>query len=152
MQHLIALYTYLQPVALSMSADVPQFPRIVDCFPPLAAFPGCSVPHPVEVQSSSLSYPIIHSDFGSHDQSMGPSQPVIFPSPSDDEDIAIPSGMPPSTRQSDLPTIPPPPQYWRLKKLDPSANVMDYWVKSSQQWDIDGIESDIAVSMEESSR
>jgi hypothetical protein len=76
---------------------------------------------------------------------------VLVPSPSDEEDIAIPSGMPPNTKQGDLPTIPPPPAYWKLKKLDPAANVMDYWIKSRHEWDIDGIESDIAVCQKQAS-
>ena len=75
--------------------------------------------------------------------------PIPTPSPSDDEDIAIPSGMPPSTKRSDLPSLPPPPQYWKLKKLDPSANVMDYWIKGSNEWDLEGIESDVSVCLRE---
>jgi hypothetical protein len=71
----------------------------------------------------------------------------LVASPSDDEEIAIPSGMPPTTKATDLPTTPPPSQYWKLKKLDPSANVMDYWIKSTQEWDLDGIESDISVCL-----
>ena len=66
-----------------------------------------------------------------------------------EEEIAIPSTMGPSTRQADLPTIPPPQQFWVLKKLDASANVMDYWIKSDKAWDIEGIESDIALSSEQ---
>ncbi len=69
----------------------------------------------------------------------------------DEEEIAVPSCMPADSKQSDLPTSPPPFQYWRLKKLDPTANVMDYWIKSSQEWDIDGIESDITVCLQEQS-
>jgi hypothetical protein len=76
------------------------------------------------------------------------SQSIVTPSPSDDEDhIAVPSAMPASTKHGDLPTQPPPIKYWKLKKLDNSANVMDYWIRSSQEWDIDGIESDIAVCL-----
>jgi hypothetical protein len=90
--------------------------------------------------SSSLSY-----SGTSH-----PNRQVLIPSPSDDEDIAIPSGMPASTKISDLPTVPPPSQYWRLKKLDATANVMDYWIRSSNEWDLDGIESDITVCLAQS--
>jgi hypothetical protein len=87
------------------------------------------------------------------------SKPAFSPTPSysascssssgeeSEDEIAIPSCMSSGTKQSELPTVPPPHQYWRLKKLDHSASVMDYWIKSTQQWDIDGIESDIAVSL-----
>lgn len=70
----------------------------------------------------------------------------------DEDEIAIPSCMSADSRQADLPTCPPPHEYWKLKKIDPSANVMDYWIKSSQEWDIDGIESDIAVCVQEKSK
>jgi hypothetical protein len=60
-----------------------------------------------------------------------------------EEEIAVPSSMGPGTRQSDLPTSPPPGVFWRLKKLDPTANAMDYWVKGDDGWDVDGILSDI---------
>ena len=63
-----------------------------------------------------------------------------------EEEIAIPSSMGPETRQCDLPTTPPPQVFWRLKKLDPTANVMDYWVKTENAWDLDGILSDIDLS------
>ena len=60
--------------------------------------------------------------------------------------IAIPSGMPLSTTHEELPTIVPPLEYWKLKRLDNSANVMDYWIKSSQEWDIRGLESDAQLA------
>ncbi len=63
-----------------------------------------------------------------------------------EEEIAIPSTMGPTTRQSDLPTSPPPAQFWVLKKLDASANVMDYWIKAEKVWDLEGIQSDITLS------
>ncbi len=66
--------------------------------------------------------------------------PTMF-APREDE-IAVPSTMGPGTRQGDLPTSPPPQLFWRLKKLDPSANAMDYWVKADNGWDLDGIQSD----------
>jgi hypothetical protein len=118
-----------------VTTDFTIFPRIVDCFPPLKPLPGCSVPPEQPAYSSSLSY----------SEKALSARHVMIPTPSDDEEIAIPSGMPPSTRMSDLPTTPPPSQYWKLKKLDPSAHVMDYWIRSSHGWDIDGIESDISV-------
>jgi hypothetical protein len=62
-----------------------------------------------------------------------------------EDEIAIPSSMGPGTRQSDLPTSPPPQAFWRLKKLDPTANAMDYWVKAHDCWDAEGIISDIAL-------
>lgn len=124
------------------------FPRIVDCLPPLPALPGCSVP-PEEIYCSSLSYTCI-SESSSRVSPQPHDVTIVVPSPSDDEDIAIPSGMPSSTRQIDLPSLPPPPQYWRLKKVDPSANVMDYWIRNSREWDIDGIESDISVTLKAS--
>lgn len=132
-----------------VTSDQSFFPRVVDLFPPLKPLPGCAVP--VEaIFSSSLSY----STPPAASQEPVIAQPlrhVLVPSPSDDEDIAIPSGMPASTKQADLPTIPPPAAYWQLKKLDPSANVMDYWIKSRHEWDIDGIESDIAVCQKQAS-
>jgi hypothetical protein len=134
-----------------MVIDVPQFPRIVDCFPPLKELPGCCVKQIEEFRGSSLSYDVNESASSSlhSTSSLFPSvvTPSPLPSPADEEGIAIPSGMPASTKQTDLPSIPPPKKYWKLKKLDPTANVMDYWIKSSQEWDIDGIESDIAVSL-----
>ena len=133
-----------------MASDIPQFPRIVDCFPPLRSLPGCSI-RQTEKMGTSLFYNDHETSIISHlPHSIIPIvTPSTSPSPSqsDDEEIAIPSGMDPSTTQADLPTLPPPPQYWKLKKLDNSANVMDYWIKSSQEWDIDGIESDITVSL-----
>lgn len=123
-------------------SNVHQFPRVVDCLPPLPSLPGCSVPVE-EIHSSSLSYASAPGNQIPQSHSFS----IMVPSPSDDDDIAIPSGMPPSTRQIDLPSVPPPAQYWRLKKLDPSANVMDYWIRSTREWDIDGIESDISVSL-----
>jgi hypothetical protein len=56
-----------------------------------------------------------------------------------EDEIVIPSSMGSGTRQSDLPTSPPPLAFWRLKKLDPSANAMDYWVKAENAWDVDGL-------------
>lgn len=123
------------------------YPRVVDCFPPLQSFPGCRAlekPAPMYYRPLIITTP-------SRDTSLvairTPDEPPEDVSAASQE-IAIPSSMPPGTTQSDLPSIPPPIQYWRLKKIDPSANVMDYWIKSSQQWDIEGIESDIAVSQQ----
>ena len=65
-----------------------------------------------------------------------------------EEEIAIPSTMGPPTRHSDLPTSPPPPQFWVLKKLDASANVMDYWIRAEKVWDLEGIQSDITLSLD----
>ena len=62
-----------------------------------------------------------------------------------EDEIAVPSSMGPGTRQCDLPTIPPPQVFWRLKKLDMTANAMDYWIKSDNAWDVDGILSDIEL-------
>jgi hypothetical protein len=62
-----------------------------------------------------------------------------------EDEIVIPSSMPPGTKQADLPTSPPPLIFWRLKKLDPSTNVMDYWVKGVG-WDEQGIASDLALT------
>lgn len=118
-----------------VTTDFKLFPRIVDCFPPLRPLPGCSVPPQPLSYSSSLS----------HSENTSSERVSMMASPSEEEEIAIPSGMPATTTISDLPTTPPPVQYWKLKKLDPSSNVMDYWIKSSHEWDIDGIESDIAV-------
>jgi|LauGreDrversion4_2_1035121.scaffolds.fasta_scaffold367142_2 hypothetical protein len=121
------------------------YPRVVDCFPPLESFPGCKAPE--------MSAPIYYRPAVSVSQ---PREPLFVSirtpdeppeeTPVEAQEIAIPSSMAPGTTQSDLPSIPPPIQYWRLKKIDHTANVMDYWIKSSQQWDIEGIESDIAVS------
>ena len=131
-------------------SNVLQFPRVIDCLPPLPVLPGCSVPAE-EIHSSSLSYSSKPSEsFRNLEQAEPQPFSIIVPSPSDDEDIAIPSGMPSSTRHSDLPSLPPPSQYWKLKKLDPSANVMDYWIRSSREWDVDGIESDISVCLKAS--
>lgn len=124
------------------------YPRVIDCFPPLQSFPGCRAPakdapiyyKPLVPVSASLS-----SRDTSYVAIRTPDE-VTEDSPSVIQEIAIPSSMPQGTTQADLPSIPPPIQYWRLKKIDQSANVMDYWIKSSQQWDIEGIESDIAVS------
>ena len=121
------------------------YPRVVDCFPPLESFPGCKAPE--------MSAPIYYKPPVPVPQRRDPiyvsiRTPDELPEETSFEaqEIAIPSSMPPGTTQADLPTIPPPIQYWRLKKIDNTANVMDYWIKSSQQWDIEGIESDIAVS------
>jgi hypothetical protein len=123
------------------------FPRIVDCFPPLKPLPGCSV-RAEQSYSSSLTFTGSCSTSSSPHVGESLARHVLIPSI--EEDIAIPSGMPTSTKQSDLPCSPPPPEYWKLKKLDPSANVMDYWIKSSKEWDLEGIESDIAVCVRES--
>jgi hypothetical protein len=125
------------------------FPRIVDCFPDLKSLPGCSVPTEL-TYSSSLSYSAPSSRCSTPGivETMEQNS-ILLPSPSDDDDIAIPSGMPPSTKRNDLPSIPPPAQYWKLKKLDPSANVMDYWIKASHEWDLEGIESDVSVCLRE---
>ena len=121
------------------------YPRVIDCFPPLQSLPGCRAPakeapiyykpilHPALIPSRDTSFVAIRT-------------PDELPEESPVQEIAIPSSMPQGTTQADLPSLPPPIQYWRLKKIDQSANVMDYWIKSSQQWDIEGIESDIAVS------
>ena len=134
-----------------VTTDFGQFPRIVDCFPPLQPLPGCSVPVE-QIYSSSLNYGSQTSHPSSSPSSSAihiSSRPSFLISPSDDEEIAIPSGMPSTTKISDLPTVPPPLQYWKLKKLDPSSNVMDYWIKSSQEWDLDGIESDISLCLDQ---
>jgi len=134
---------------------VPIYPRLLDCFPSLKSFPGCKVPltetpayfrttymrrtTPSPVAPSRASVPANRTADNSDEESDG----------GNDEAIALPSTCMGSagTRQDELPTIPPPSQYWKLKKLDHSANVMDYWIKSCQQWDIEGIESDILVVM-----
>ena len=103
-----------------------RIPSLLECLPPLRRFSGVS-----DVISSS---------------SMSPFQalyPQFIPR---EEEIAIPSTMGPNTRQSDLPTSPPPAQFWILKKLDASANVMDYWIKAEKAWDLEGIQSDISLS------
>jgi hypothetical protein len=144
---------------------VPIYPRVIDCFPPLRALPGCKVvekpepcyfrstyirPHPEQLNSRKpcVSVPTSAAPSPTSSSVRGAEEDM------DDmygnfgsKDIAIPSGMRETTTQADLPTVPPPPQYWKLKQLDHSANVMDYWIKSTQQWDIEGIESDIAVSL-----
>ena len=100
-----------------------MMPSLLDCLPGLKRYPG------------TPSSPSI-SEWRS-----------VYPQYSPrEEEIAIPSTLGPSTRQSDLPSSPPPIQFWKLKKLDLSANVMDYWVKSEKAWDIEGIESDIILS------
>lgn len=134
--------------------DFGHYPRIVDCFPPLKPLPGCSVPVE-QAYSSSLNYgsqPSLSSSTPSSSAVHVPSRFPFLVSPSDDEEIAIPSGMPSTTKISDLPNIPPPPQYWKLKKLDSSSNVMDYWIKGSQEWDLDGIESDISLCLDQSNK
>ena len=98
------------------------FPRVIECFLPLKIFPGCSV-----APEESLRYEEAYEV-------------------SSDAVVAIPSGMPLTTSSSDLPSIPPPRQYWQLKRLDNSANVMDYWIKNSQEWDISGLESDVKLA------
>ncbi len=121
------------------------YPRVVDCFPPMHSFPGCKAPN----KDAPVYYKPTHSVPSSRDVSfVSIRTPDEVPEESavGVQEMAIPSSMPQGTTQADLPTIPPPTQYWRLKKIDQSANVMDYWIKSSQQWDIEGIESDIAVS------
>jgi hypothetical protein len=130
--------------------NIPQFPRIVDCFPALRPLPGCSVKEP-QIVGTSLSYMVNEeqstlSQFPSHSVTIVTPSPSPISSPSEDDDAAIPYGVDSTILHSELPTIPPPSQYWKLKKLDNTANVMDYWIKSSQEWDIDGIESDILVS------
>lgn len=130
------------------------FPRVMDCFPSMTAFPGCTVPSvpqypntsnycnvsetsPRRVRSPSDEYiPCIQIPPIPTDTTVGDEEEILFPTGGD-------------SKQSDLPTIPPPHEYWKLKKIDPTANVMDYWIKSSQEWDIDGIESDIAVCLKQ---
>lgn len=131
-----------------MTEQVPIFPRIMDCFPSMKTFPGCSV-----VPGEILTYQVTYQS-----NSRTPSTVVPPVSPAqcenqstrsescDEEEIAIPSGMPQSTKHADLPTVPPPSEYWKLKRLDHSANVMDYWIKSSQEWDISGLESDAKLA------
>jgi hypothetical protein len=46
--------------------------------------------------------------------------------------------------EEDTPTSPPPQAFYRLKKLDPTVNAIDYFVKD-EGWDVEGIKSDIAL-------
>jgi len=106
-----------------------RIPTLMECLPTLRKFPGVS-----DLTSSS---------------SMSPFQAMYPHFQPREEEIAIPSTMGPTTRQSDLPTSPPPPQFWALKKLDASANVMDYWIRAEKVWDLEGIQSDLSLSADD---
>ncbi len=64
-----------------------------------------------------------------------------------EKDMVVPSGMPSGTTLSDLPTVPPPVEFWKLKYVDHTARAMDYWDKTHQRWDIAGIQSDMNLTL-----
>ncbi|KAF4657105.1 hypothetical protein FOL47_008587 [Perkinsus chesapeaki] len=66
-----------------------------------------------------------------------------------EHDIAIPSTMPPDTTAKDLPTTVPPYEFWLLKAIDRSVNIMDYWDATEHQWDMDGLVDDLHNAREE---
>jgi hypothetical protein len=80
-----------------------------------------------------------------------PIQEIIDPIHLDADNLisCLPSGTT-LVQNDELPTKPPPPVYWRLKRLDASADVLDYWIRSTQQWDLEGIESDLKLCLENS--
>ena len=102
-------------------------PSLLECLPPLRRFPGVAEARPI----SMTQWESLYAQYAPRE-----------------EEIAIPSTLGPSTRQADLPTSPPPAIFWRLKKLAPSANVMDYWIKAENAWDLEGIESDLDLELQ----
>ncbi|KAF4677436.1 hypothetical protein FOL47_001648 [Perkinsus chesapeaki] len=122
----------------TLTDSIPDFISVLPLMPDM---PGTTV---APVEWASINREALQAACGSHPY---PSTPrAVFLTPSAGAKILSAAG---ELSPAELPTTCPPFEFWLLKKLDKSVCVFDYWVRSSECWDTEGILSDLSLAKAE---
>ncbi|KAF4730715.1 hypothetical protein FOZ62_023496 [Perkinsus olseni] len=142
------------PPFLSLLPPLPNLPGIGSARPPATPMGGPDTTQPI-MSSAECSTLVGAARFGSGTvvsdvaTTVAPATAIDYSYLIREHDIAIPSTMPPDTTAKDLPTTVPPYEFWLLKAIDRSVNIMDYWDATEHQWDMDGLVDDLHNAREE---